>query len=143
MEVIVMLDIGTGAIMLVMWSVVLVHIVRGNKNKWLAMTTTLLLLSNVAIIISGYADYLMILEAIHTSFTTFLFGASYGLFILMFNISHFLLAERYRKMAKTVPAVLDDKPEPVPSKCEVFKYWTLLSLNILIPIVYTVACVRY
>lgn len=107
------------------------------------MVILLLLLSNAAIIVSGYSDYILLIEQRLVKFSTFLFGISYGTYILFFNMSHFLLAERYRRMAKQVPAQLDNQPAPVTTMCEKITYWVLFSLNILAPIGYIISCVMY
>ena len=52
---------------------------------------------------------------------------------LLFMLSHYLLADKYRKMAKNVPTLLEGKPEVLPTTYERVTYWVLLALNTLVP----------
>jgi hypothetical protein len=52
----------------------------------------------------------------------------------MFNVSHFLIADRYREISIIVPASLTEQELPPKTKWTKIKFWTFLTLNILVPI---------
>lgn len=56
-------------------------------------------------------------------------------------VSHFLLADKYRTISIKIPSKLDNKPEVETSHHEKVKYWVLLSLNIIAPVLMGVAAI--
>ena len=58
-------------------------------------------------------------------------GAAITMYYLPFNIAHFLLAEKYGKIQKRVPVVLDHKKETKETTCDGVWYWILLVSNII------------
>ena len=58
-----------------------------------------------------------------------LLGVGLGVYYNLFNVSHFLLADKYSTIAKRIPAHLDGKPEPEVTSCDKATWWVLLICN--------------
>ena len=95
--------------MVIVYCFVLHHIYRGNKNRWLTWVVCLLMLSQIGLVIYGYAWFKFRVRKELTIFNAYLYGLSYGVFSVGFNLPHYMLAARYSDMSKRVPAVLDNK----------------------------------
>jgi hypothetical protein len=94
----------------------------------------MLLLSNIGGLITGYSLIMLFQEHHFTTVNVVLLGTSAALEHGMFSLSHFLLAEKYRRMARRVPEVLDGKPETPQTMLSKAVYWVLLAANIILPI---------
>lgn len=66
-----------------------------------------------------------------------LFGIGTGARDLTFNVSHWILAWEYLKISDVVPKVLEGTA--VREKTKPAQYWILMVLNILFPVLETVA----
>jgi hypothetical protein len=72
---------------------VLIHILRGNKNKWLVNVTTQMVISNIGAAINAYV---IILQYNGISVLQIVIGAT-GSFLqtAFFSTSHYMLAHKY------------------------------------------------
>ena len=105
--------VTTGSILIVACVVLLYHIVNGNKNQWLINVTIMVLISQIGLIVMGYAFYELWQLEHHTETMIILFGVGIGTYYMLFNVAHFLLAEKYSMISKRIPAQLDGEPEPI------------------------------
>lgn len=118
-----------GLLMAPLFTCVLFHVCRGNKNKWLMTLCALFLASAVGAVFLGcclYSIYVLdsVSEAVITNF-----AVGVLLYYPLFSAAHLMLAAKYRAMSKNAPAVLEGK-EPRPrSAFETCAFWTLMVLN--------------
>ena len=103
-ETFVLTGLITGALMLVAWTVELVHIRRGNKNRWLTNVIGLLLVSQIFFLIRTYANYSIYIKLENTALNWILLSVGIGGWYLFFNLAHFFLAYRYQAISKRIPA---------------------------------------
>lgn len=54
LEVAGWMRLGEGVGMIILWSILFVHVWRGNKNKWLLLNIVLLLIAGLGTTIFGY-----------------------------------------------------------------------------------------
>jgi hypothetical protein len=85
---------------------------RGNKNKWLLYMIGMLWISQVGVFLFGFAFDKLFVRLLKTPFYIWLSGMGLGVYYLFFNVSHLVLAEKYRIIAEKVPAALKGEPEP-------------------------------
>lgn len=91
----------------------------------------------MALITLAYSQFDIFVKQHYTTLNFWLFGGSVGLHYLGFNVSHFFLADKYYRMVKRAPNVLDGKPcTNDRTLFEQFIYWTMLLFNVLSAIVY-------
>jgi hypothetical protein len=95
------------AIMTVVWIVVLMHVYRGNKNKWLMFMCTMLAFGEVGTFVAGWRNYGMEVNGIVTPRIIYELTAGKSVEYIVFCVAHFLLALKYRKMAINVPLLLE------------------------------------
>jgi len=122
-------------IMIVLWLIMLVHICRGNRNKWLFINVVMLLLGAVGSVLTGWTLYELTVRNVSKPAICYLFGVAVFLAYGMFSISHYLLAVRYRKMVRNVPLLLEGKPAKPETTRDRIVYWLLFFLNITAPFV--------
>lgn len=121
-------------ILVILWIIMLVHIRKGNQNKWLFAVVFMLMIGALGSMIEGWTLYeLTVLHEVQISHIYWL-GIGVALTYGMFSITHFLLAVKYRKMATNVPRLLTGLPEKKETVCDAVVYWLLLSLNIAAPL---------
>jgi hypothetical protein len=72
-----------------------------------------------------------------------LFGIGIAVYYLFFNVGHFMLAEKYSKIAKKVPAMLNGKPEEVETTCNKVNYWLLFLNNVISALAYGYSLIPY
>lgn len=53
---------GVGLVLMIMYSVVLLHVYNGNRNKWLATVLVLLFLSNLGNVWVAYAYQMLFIK---------------------------------------------------------------------------------
>jgi hypothetical protein len=84
-------------------------------------------------------------EQRRTFWAAFWCGYGAGLQFCMFNVSHFLLADKYWTMVRTVPAKLEGRVPEEKNTFQVIIYWTLLVLNTVLPLStgYCIYLLRY
>lgn len=121
------------AIMIVLWLIMLVHIINGNRNKWLFTVVVMLLFGAVGSVLEGWTLYELTVRHVINTAICYWLGLAVLLTYGMFCLSHYLLAVKYRKMARNVPLLLEGKPEKLESTSDVIVYWLLLFLNIAAP----------
>jgi len=61
----------------------------------------------------------------------------------MFGVSHFLLAMKFKRMSKAVPALLDGKHPKQNTKCDIIAFWTVIVLSILFPLLTMLVGIEY
>ena len=91
----------------------------------------------------GYAFFQLFQVEDETDLMIILFGVGIGVYYTMFNVAHFLLAEKYSTIAKRIPAQLDGKPEPVVTTCDTVTWWVLLFCNVASGLVYGYSLIPY
>ena len=117
--------------MVILYTILIIHIQRGNKNTWLKVVSSLLLLNNVGACAVGYGLFkLMILKDI-TKGLVWMIAVGCGVDYLTFSVAHFMLASKYSKMATNIPLLLEGKSEKPVTTCDRIFYWTMLALNFL------------
>ena len=82
----------------------------GNKNVWLTWVVTMLMLSDVALMITSIIDYNMWALKSVTLKGIVIQGIAWAVSDGMFSVSHFLLAMKYQTMTRRIPTKLDGKP---------------------------------
>jgi hypothetical protein len=127
---------GVGAIAVVLFIVLFVYIYRGNKNLWLLQVCAMLLLSNVGAFLIGFSLYNIYVIKNVTEEMCVILGVGVALYYLLFGISHFLLAVKYREMSKNVPVIIEGKTPETSTLCGKITFWVLLGLNIIAPLCY-------
>lgn len=118
-------------IMLTTYTVLLFHVRRGSRNKWITLVISLLLASRVGLGVEVTDNYIIFIRGKETDFLWHLNGVGYGFKITMFNLAHYLLADKYQQIAKTIPLRIKGKEVPPRSQCSAFIYYFLLVNNIL------------
>jgi drug/metabolite transporter (DMT)-like permease len=131
--------LASGSVMTVVYSAVLLHIYHGKKRKWLTIVVSLLLISQISLIVFGYGYMKVNAQYDYSYLNEWLNGGGLGLYYSTFNTAHYLLAEKYRDISKRVPAQLNGKPEPQTTQTEKVVYWLLLCLNVVCGLAYGVA----
>jgi hypothetical protein len=113
--------LSIASIMIVLYCTLLVHIQRGNKNKWVTLVTVLLLVSMVAYFMFMLANFLLLeLKFIKTPKAVawlIVLGISKGIQSSAFNVAHFLLADKYWQMSIQVPLKLEGKDPKESTTC--------------------------
>jgi hypothetical protein len=119
---------GLYGMMAVVFAVLLVHILRGNKSKWLILVTTLILISNAA---NSFFGFLQLSEI-------YLQAGLIAIYFGTFGVSHAMLAFKYKRLVRTVPEILLGHQATPQTTCD--KRWeqTLLVLNSVVPLIYIV-----
>lgn len=120
-----------GLILAVTYSFVLTHTIRGNRNKWLLVNTALMLLSGVPFMMQSYGYTEMYVKNVKTPGIVWCISIGSGMSDGLQAIVHFLLAMKYRTIARDAPQVLDHKPIKPTTLGEKIFYWSMLVLNIL------------
>jgi hypothetical protein len=118
-----------GLILLVVYTFMIVHIRRGNKNTWLTMMCVILMANNIGGVIVGLSSYELRIKRSSLPLYPVLLGVGLALDYGGFSISHYLLSVKYSRMAKNVPMLLEGKPEPQPTKFEIIKHRVMVLLN--------------
>jgi hypothetical protein len=119
-------------------SCVLVHVLNGNRNKWLIGVISLLIVANIGLILLAYAIGELYIQQNLTIWNVFLDAASVVLQFVPFSLSHFMLADKYRNMLKNIPCKLEGKPVAPLTSWDKFAYWALLAANIIFPLSFAV-----
>jgi hypothetical protein len=91
-------ELGTGSLMVIVYIGMLIHIRRGNNNKWLQQIIILLLLSSIFVVVCSYSYLrLNVQGGIHiTLFNVYLKGISVGGQNGTYAVAHFFLAEKWK-----------------------------------------------
>ena len=124
-----------GVVMTLAWSVILFHIWTGNKNKWLMMMTVMLLISSIGSLLLSYYIYQVWGRANISRTILFVMCLCQSVQNLFFNISHLLMAYKYRAISRNVPNQIEGKPLIVDTTCEKVIYWFLFALCFIGPII--------
>lgn len=91
-------------------------------------------MGNFGLVIVGCANYALFVEKVYTTWNVFCLGLGYGIYFLGQNVSHYILAIKYRDIARIMPDKLAGKPEkPVP-QWERYGKVLMLFLNIALPL---------
>lgn len=78
-----------------------------------------------------------------SEFNLTLNGVSIGTWQMSFNLAHFLLAMKYKKMIKRITAQLKKRRMKKETQCDKATYWTLATGNVVSGIVYGAAVAAY
>ena len=122
---------GSGGILVMCYSALMVHTARGNKNRWLMFIIFLLLVSNLNAVIYGFMRLNRFtyrnpdLSPAHYITSSW----SFGTYIACFNLSHFLVAAKYNEICKRVPTMLNGEQEKAPSLLSRVLFWALAVVN--------------
>lgn len=137
------MGIIAGGLLAVLFLINLIHVIFGNRNTWLICVVAMLMLSNIALMVTSIIDFIMWdLNAV-TRTQIHVQGVSWAISDGFFSIAHFLLAMKYQSITRKIPSKLDGKPQPPITKGDVFMYWFLLTMNIVFPILETVSIIPY
>lgn len=90
-------------VLIIVYIVMLRHIVRANKNKWLLLVTTQLLFASIFTFLTIFYGAKVLKEDDWDTFPIFMMTGCNALTSLCFNWSHLLLAYKYRNIARVVP----------------------------------------
>lgn len=100
-----------GVPMVILYLILIVHIQRGNKNTWLTVVSSLLLITNLGACAVGYGLYKVMILGDNTRGLVWMIGVGCGADFLTFSVAHWMLAHKYNQMATNVPLLLEGKPE--------------------------------
>lgn len=137
--------LASGIIMTVADLIQLFHVIRGSKNRWLIIVISMLLASNICTIIWWYGYQELLINRHKSELCVWLLGGGTGLQNVWFNLSHYMLADKYRTIAHKVPLKFDGKPEPEATTWDKVEYWSMIALNTLTGILqgYAIVSFRY
>jgi hypothetical protein len=79
----------------------------------------------------------------YTFLNVWMLSISLGISNMLFNVSHYILADQYRTIAERIPTRLKNEPDKIPTTCEKMTYWFIMFLNILGPVIQTLATVSF
>lgn len=133
----------TGGLLIMLYVAMVTHILEGNKNKWLLTVVSLLLISQIGVVVMGYAFLELFSYKKEYDVYIWLFGIGIGIYYLFFNVGHFMLAEKYSRIAHKVPAMIKGEPEKEVTCWDDFVHWFLWANNILSAIAYGYSLVPY
>lgn len=125
----------TCMILSLFYTALLIHILNGNKNKWLTFVVSMLLISNIAFFMICYLDNQIFTLDEPNQARVIAQGIGWGVSDSTFSVSHFLLAVKYGMIAKDVPKILDKEEVTRDPRKEAIFFWVVLAGNILFPIV--------
>ncbi len=101
-------NFSTAVILILLYSGVIWHTLRGSKFTFVYIIVTLLILANVSLIVMSIEDkkfsssgHLLLMDYV-------LYSLSSGLYDLTQCISHLLLAFKYRRVAKEMPYAIEE-----------------------------------
>jgi hypothetical protein len=126
-----------------MYIFLLRHIHLGTQNKWLITVVGILIAYNIALIGWGAMATRLFVKGHRSAIDVDLFGFFVGMSAATFNVSHYMIAEKYQTIAKKVPTKLRGLPDPPVTKCEVVTDWSLLVINLLGGVMYGVTNIGY
>lgn len=128
----------SGSIVVVVTAITLIKILMVNPNKFLAVNTLLLFVSNVAdvgICITGYNLYNEKWKDSGNYSVFFVRPILAGVMFLTFNVSHFFIAWQYKELSQQVPLLFDGKQDQFDPNKNRSLYWFLLLTNFVSPVV--------
>ena len=131
------------SIMTFVWLFILIHVYRGNANKWLMGMSTMLMFGEIGTFIAGWRNYSLAVNGIVTK--TIIWELTFGKSIeyCVFCTAHFLLAIKYRNMARNVPLLLTGKDAHIQTTLDKVFIAFLLCLNILAPLAASLAMAAF
>lgn len=129
-------------VLIVMYFWTLLHTCAGSKYKFVINLLVMLLLSNFATLCVVYTNWKLFYLHDYVEGYVWLLALSVGVQDCMFNISHFVLAQKYRGIAKKVPLLLEKRRPQKPLK-EVMIESLLMTMNILVPLVEAILLVPF
>jgi hypothetical protein len=129
--------------MCVVYPIVICHIVRGNRSKFLILLCLILMLNNIGGIFAGYSLYeLTVLKHISAPLIWML-GVGKALDYGSFCMSHYLLAVTYREMATNTQLLLKGEDARIKTTGEKILHCLLLFLNVAAPFYYGVILIIF
>ena len=129
-------------VLLVMYFWTLVHTCAGSKYKFVINLLVMLLLSNLATLFVVYTNWKLFYVGDEQEATVWLLALSVGVQDCMFNISHFVLAQKYKNIADKVPLLLARRRPQKPLKDVMIESF-LMTMNILVPLVEAILLVPF
>jgi hypothetical protein len=128
METELIVGFTCSAVLVAIFAITLVRVCRGSRFSFVIKLCIMLMLSNLGAIGINYA------QTLNPSSMTMIWilGLSFGVTSVFFNVSHFLLADKYKEIATEIPKIIEQQP---PEKKRTCTYWTLLTLNIAAPVI--------
>lgn len=123
----------SSGLMMPTYLLMLRHVYNGNKDPWLIWFTLALFFSQVFLFI--WSCVLLFAN----KFTTMVFVSftvSIAISWTLFNLAHFLLADKFMNMANRVPKYIKKEPPPPYTNKDKAVFYSLLTLNVLSPIAY-------
>lgn len=135
---------ASASVLIIAYTALLIHVRLGLNSKWLTCVTLLLLFSQVALLVKITAT-IMILDKGKFSPALFIMnGACNGLFHLLFNLAHFLIAEKYSRVAELANnPTTGVKTTQKRTTCQKVIYWVLFAMNILSGALYGYTATAY
>ena len=88
----------SGVVMTMLFTIMIVHVYRGNKNSWLTTVSVMLVFSGIGALLLGISLYSIYVIELINNVVVLTLAIGVGLFYSLFMIAHFLLATKYRKM---------------------------------------------
>lgn len=126
--------VSSSSVLSVAYSVILVHILRGSKNKWLIKVVICLLLAELFNVLWGvYAGKLFSYYPTDETQTnpplsvSWVYSFAMAAYNIFFNVGHYLISEKYAKIAEEVPAHLEGKDIKPESKSDKLKRRLMLA----------------
>ena len=132
--------VGTSSVLILLFAATLIKVCNGSKYDFFIKLLVLLLISNVSQILYSYSFFQLVKGAFGDEIPFFWISMrSVSAFILFtcFNVSHWMFAFLYYKIARLMPFVLKEQvvPENI-IKCDNTLNKIMLFLNIFLPFLY-------
>ena len=130
----ILTEFSTALILILLYFGVLWHTFKGSKFTFVYIVVTLLILSNISLIMIVIDDKWSFTGQ-YTLMEAIVKAPSSGLNDLTQCVSHLLLAFKYRKVAKETPYTIEGVQLPEAEKrCDKILFKLLLTLNIIFPV---------
>jgi magnesium-transporting ATPase (P-type) len=96
-----------GVVVLIgMYFTTLLHTCAGSKYKFVINLLVMLILSNIATMFVVYTNWKLFYVQDQKEGFVWLLAVAVGVQDVMFNVSHFVLAQKYREISNKVPQLL-------------------------------------
>jgi hypothetical protein len=117
-----------GLILIVSYTALFVHVLRGNRNKWLMGQAVLVILAGFTYVTFAYGYWTVYIKHEVNLTNIWLIGCGSGFSDGFQALVHFFLAMKYQSIAKNIPRTIEGKdPEPE-TRCQKCFYWSTLFL---------------
>jgi hypothetical protein len=104
---------------------------NGNKNRWLLLNSAMFLVSGLFMPVIAYGLSLFYLDDRYTAWPIFLIALGDAGFDGLQSITHYMLAQKYIRIAADIPSMFRVEPPKPPTACSKTVDKCLMWLNCL------------